>query len=390
MNLIHLGEPEIGSFYDDEELEAIKNEFDIFSKGSTFKTKNEIKEKIKLFEDAFSSKFNVNYSVAVSSGASALDIILEYLSLNNNSEIIAPAIGFHGTYLSIIRSGAKLVLCDSDINLNVDTKSLEECISKNTLAVVITHMNGLPCDMDEINKAIDKKEREFGTSIKLIGDAARSCGSLYKGRNLSDYEWATYYSFQRKKQITTLGEGGMITTKDKFLYDFLISFRSFGLGKELGGNFKITPMQASVGIVQLKKLNQLNNSRRTIAKRRTEYFTKHLKDFLLPLDNEDYFNTFYLYSLLVPEHWTELMRNELILYMKKHYNIGCCIANDVVYKSNPYIARALRNKKFPKSEKIGSRTLSIILHPMLDINQEKFINQAFVESVRKIEKRRSE
>ena len=144
-----------------------------------------------------------------------MDLILKALNIKSGDEIISCAINFPGTHLAIIESGAKLVLSEPDPEtLNIDPHDVEKKLSKRTKAIVVTHMNGLAAETDLLRKVINgskyfkyKKERP-----KIICDAARACGTTYKSHHIGREGWATMFSFQSYKIITTLGEGGMVVT----------------------------------------------------------------------------------------------------------------------------------------------------------------------------------
>lgn len=381
-NKLAIAEPEPGSKYGPKEMYIAIREVLKYTTYNKFNYKNQITE----FEKKFAEYIGVHYAVAVSGGGVAMDMILKSLDLSSDDEIISSAISFPGTHLSILNSGAKMILCNCNETLNISPDSLKSVITSNTRAVVITHMNGLSCNMNKIMEVIDEQEKKFNIKIKLIADSARTCGGKYNEKKTGSFEWATIFSFQRKKQITTLGEGGMIVTNDYNLYQQLLCMRSFGNGIQWGTNYKLTNIQAAIGICQLKKLNCLNNKRRKIAHKRTNTLKKYLPDFVYPQDNFMYYNTYYLYTLLVPDNWSEKMRDELIAELKNSYNIGCCVGNDVSYKKNAYIRARIHPYNLENSEKIGARVICIIIHPHLTYFQQKYINKSFIEAVTKIRK----
>lgn len=227
---LSIGEPSPGSIYGDEEREAILEELEKFYSWNL----HDYKDKISEFENAFSKYIGCNYSIAINGGGAALDLILKALDCKPTDEIVSPAINFHGTHSAIINTGAKLILCDSTNNLNICIDSLKRKLSSRTKAVVITHMNGLGCDENEILKELNDYSLKTGKQIKLISDSARSCGSAVNGIKTGNLSWATFFSFQRKKQMNTLGEGGMVTTNDLDLAEKIKAYRSFGMGKNMG------------------------------------------------------------------------------------------------------------------------------------------------------------
>ena len=368
---IFKAEPEVGTIIDSEDIKAVCEELRKFNNPLYDHNKT-----ISVFENEFLKLIGNKYAIAVNSCASGIDMVLRYLSLNPGDEIISCANNFHGTHLSILNAGAKLVLVKANEDINIDVTDLKEKITERTRAIVVTHMNGLSCDMDNIMDAVK------GTDIKIIEDAARSLGGKYKGGIIGKNSWACIYSFQYKKMITTLGEGGMIVTNDTDLRNSLIRYRSFGLGEAWGTNFKITSVQAAVGMTQLKRLDSLIEKRRQLALKRTSCITNKLFEFKCPTDNEIYYNVFYLYTILVPNTWSKEKRDILISLMKEK-NIHCAIANPPTYEYNKFIYANCPDR-VRESELIGNRIICLPIHPDMAEAENKYIVDSFIELVQKI------
>ena len=149
--------------------------------------------------------------------------------------------------------------------LNIDPADLERRITHHTVAVLVTHMNGLSADMEAIVGIVARHHHPRRGPIRIVGDAARACGASYRDTKVGAQGWATVFSFQSKKLMTTLGEGGMVTTNDDDLAGRLDRMRSFGHGSdEWGTNYKMTKPQAAVGLVQLRRLDKMNERRREL------------------------------------------------------------------------------------------------------------------------------
>lgn len=363
------GEPEIGSIIDKKDYLAVMAELKKFN----YKNYDHHKT-IERFEKKFSHKVGCQYAVSVSSCAIGIDMVLKYLSLNCTDEVLSCAINFHGTHLSIINTGAKLVLVEANRDLNIDVVDLEKKITQNTKAIVVTHMNGVSCDMKRI------KELVHGTDIKIIEDAARSLGSKYFNSNVGKDSWACIYSFQYKKMITTLGEGGMIVTSDKQLCESLYKYRSFGLGEGWGTNYKMTSVQAAMGISQLDSLDLLVSKRRKLAQYRTKCINNNLDNIICPTDNTVFYNSYYLYTLLVSNEWKKEHRDELIL-MLNGYGINCVVANPPTYLTNKYIFAYCHAPYMKISERIGERIICLPIHPNMSTQENEFIVEKFIKSV---------
>ncbi|VFA68565.1 Predicted pyridoxal phosphate-dependent enzyme apparently involved in regulation of cell wall biogenesis [Streptococcus agalactiae] len=135
----------------------------------------------------------------------------------------------------------------------------------------------------------------------------------------------------------------MIVTNNSLFVEKFKEVRSFGLGIQNGANYKLTSFQARVGIEQIKKIDYLNNLRRGIAHRRTNFLENKLNEFIFPRDDEDFYNTFYLYSMLVPKSWSSKERDLLIDILSTKYSIGSVVANDVTYKTSVFLKKILES-----------------------------------------------
>ncbi len=211
---------------------------------------------VKSFENFFSKKVNRKYSVAVSNGTAALEVAIKSLGIKKDDEVIIPNFTIISNALAVIKQNARPVLIDCDLktwNLKID--DIEKKINKKTKALIVTHIYSFANDMDKILK-ICKKHKIF-----LIEDAAEVIGLKYKNKLCGSFGDLSTFSFYANKQITT-GEGGMISTNNQNLYNKCKDLRNLCFGKkqrfnhdDIGWNYRITNIQASLGINQLKRLN---------------------------------------------------------------------------------------------------------------------------------------
>lgn len=368
------GEPNVGAVVDDDDINAVVCEI------AKFKDPNYNHHiTIEKFEEIFKSKIFCDYAISVNSCATGLDMVLHSLDIVPGDEVISCAINFHGTHLSIIHSGAKLVLVEADDNLNINMKDLAKKITPRTRAILVTHMNGLASDINSLKEIIE------GTDIKLIEDAARALGSKYDSKYVGQNSWACVFSFQYKKQITTLGEGGMIVTNDKQLYEKLINYRSFGMGCVWGTNYKMTSVQAAMGISQIQKMERIIELRRKIAKVRNEFIKKHLPYFKIPMDNNVFYNSYYIYTLLTPDTWNKQMRDQLLYKLKIESNISALVANEPTYFTNKYIKNNCDITDLKYSEWLGEHIICLPIHPNMSDQYNEYLLQEFLRLVRQIE-----
>ena len=213
---------------------------------------------VKKFEKVFSKKINQKYSIAVSNGTAALEIAVKALGIKKNDEVIMPNFTIISNALAIIKQNAKPVLIDCDMKTwNMKLDDIENKINKKTKAIIVTHIYSFANDMDKILK-IYKKNKIF-----LIEDAAEVLGLKYKNKMCGSFGDLSTFSFYANKQVTC-GEGGMISTNNPKLYEKCKSLRNLCFGKiqrfnhdDIGWNYRITNIQAALGLSQLKRLDKI-------------------------------------------------------------------------------------------------------------------------------------
>lgn len=220
---------------------------------------------VKKFEDSFASYCESSNGVAVANGTVALHLALSALGIGKGDEVIVPSFTFIASANSVIYSGAKPVFADSDFNTwNMDTSKIEELITPRTKAIMPVHIYGNPCNMTAIRKIAD----EYG--LYIIEDAAEAHGATYKGKKVGSLSDIGCFSFFGNKIITT-GEGGMCITNDDALAEKMRKLKDHGMSRErrywhdvLGFNYRMTNLQAAVGLAQLERINSFLESKRNI------------------------------------------------------------------------------------------------------------------------------
>jgi len=223
---------------------------------------------VKKFEENYAKYHKRKYGIAVSSGTAALEIALKSLNLKKGSEIIIPTFSIISTALCVIKNNLKPVLVDSDLdNWNMIPEQIIKKTTKNTKAIILTHIYGYPVDMQRILIFAKKKK------IFIIEDAAEMIGQKYKKKICGSFGDISTFSFYANKHITT-GEGGMIVTNNKKIYSKSKSLRNlcFNSGDnrfnhdDIGWNYRMSSMQAAMGITQLKKIDLLVKRKKEIGK----------------------------------------------------------------------------------------------------------------------------
>jgi Predicted pyridoxal phosphate-dependent enzyme apparently involved in regulation of cell wall biogenesis len=268
---------------------------------------------IKRFEAGMASAMNRKYAIAVANGSAALDIATIALDLQPDDEVIMPAFTIISCPASVVRLGAKPVLVDSDPQTwNMDVAQIEAKITPRTRAIMVVHIYGLPVDMDPILRLAEK----YG--LKLIEDAAEMHGQNYKGKPCGSFGDISTFSFYPNKHITT-GEGGMVLTDDPVLAErcrlgrnlFFKPERRY-VHDELGYNYRMTNLQAAVGVAQIERLTEFVDRKRKMGRLYTELLAD-TPGLQLPVSRTSYAdNIYWVYGIVlkdeVPINGQEMMQ----------------------------------------------------------------------------------
>lgn len=252
------------------------------------------------FENEFSTYIGHSHGICCSNGSAALDIALRALDYPKGSEIITQDFNIVSPLFSIIREGLTPVLIDSeDFDFNIDTNQIENKITSKTRAILVSHMYCFPAEMEKILLLCEKYK------LDLIEDAAEMHGQEYRGKKCGAFGLISTFSFYANKNITS-GEGGMILTSDFKLAQRCrklknLAFEQNGprfIHHEIGWNYRMTNIQAAIGLAQLRKIDHLLKLRKEIANRYNIAF-KNLKKIIIPRPvNHNSENIYWVYPLL--------------------------------------------------------------------------------------------
>lgn len=373
------GEPNLGGWYTEAEVEATVRAIRESNDWSVGFGPNP--KVIEEFENAFADYCGARYAIAINSCGTGLNMAMMCLDLEPGDEVICPAINFKAAHLAIMREGGKVVFCDIDPKtLNLDPEDVEKRITPRTRAIFPVHMNGLSAPMDDLLDIAERHPHPKHGPLKVIGDAARACGASYKGTKVGSKGWMTVFSFYSSKLMTTLGEGGMITIDEPVVADRLRDIRLFGGEDGWGSNYKMTKVQAAVGLVQLNRLDEMNRRRREAAHRRSKILSG-TPELILPYEPPDCEHLYYVYPILVQPDWAGNKRDKIISIISEKFGIACSVTNPPTYLRWPYIARNCEFTKLEVSEDIGRRLLCPPLHPLLNEEQELYICASLLEAI---------
>ncbi|MDF2577459.1 MAG: Glutamine--scyllo-inositol transaminase [Chlamydiales bacterium] len=258
---------------------------------------------IKSFEEKFSKRIGRKYGIAVCNGSVAIDVAITALGIGKGDEVIMPTFTIISCAAAIVRSGANIVLVDNDPNTwNMDVNQIEAKITPRTKAIMVVHIYGLPSDMGPI-LALAKKY-----NLKVIEDAAEMHGQTYKGKACGSFGDISTFSFYPNKHITT-GEGGMILTDDPVLAEKCFALKNLCfqpnkrrfVHEELGWNFRMTNLQAALGLAQLERLDEFVDKKRMMGSLYTELL-KGIEGISLPIAETNYAkNIYWVYAIVLGE-----------------------------------------------------------------------------------------
>jgi len=239
--------------------------------------------KVEEFERDFGKYTGAKKAVAVNNGTSALHVALLALDIKVGDEVVLPSLTFISTANVVLYQNAVPILAECDPKTyNITPKEIERRITKKTKAIIVVDMNGMPVDYDEVLRIAEKH------SLPLIADSAESLGATYKNKKIGSVAPIHCFSFFPNKNITT-GEGGMITCEDDKLAEKMRMIRHQGQDYRyhhviLGYNYRMTELQAAMGIVQLTKIEKVLRRKEKIAQRYNQAFesTKNIRPPFVP------------------------------------------------------------------------------------------------------------
>jgi len=335
--------------------------------------------KIKEFEDKFADYVDAKYAVAIANGTAALHAAAYAAGIKKGDEVITTPLTFAATANSVLYQDATPVFADIDPETyNIYPESIKDKITDKTKAIIPVHYTGQPCEMDKIKKIANEND------LIIIEDGAHAVGATYKDKKIGSIGDLTTFSFHPVKNMTT-GEGGMITTNSKELYDKLMKFRTHGITKdeseyinksdgpwyheqqELGYNYRITDIQAALGITQLKKLDKFLARRREIVNKYNKEF-KDIEGLIIPEQLENTNSAWHIYVLQLELEKLTTDRKEIFKALREK-NLGVNVHYIPVYFHPYYQSLGYQKGICPKAERLYERIITIPLYPKMTDQQ---------------------
>jgi perosamine synthetase len=327
------------------------------------------------FEKNYAKFAGVKHAVAVNTGTAALHSAIVAAGVKQGDEVILPGFTFVATAEAVVMAGGKPVFTDIDPETyNISPDEIEKNVTKKTKAIVPVDLYGLSVDIKPIRKIAAEHD------LAIVEDAAQAHGATYAGKPAGVFADAACWSLYASKNMTT-GEGGVVTTDSDEMAETLRLIRTHGEKAKyaslmLGYNYRMSEIQAAIGLVQLEKLPTFVAKRRENAKRLAKLLaaSDRLK---LPEESEERQHSWYLYTVRL-KNAAESERNKLVEELKKK-GIGAEVYYINPVHLMPYYRKSFGERRLPETEKAASQVFSLPIHPRVTEAQVNYIGKALLD-----------
>jgi len=328
---------------------------------------------IEKFEHKFAEYTGASYATSVNNGTAALHLALMALDIHEGDEVIVPDFTYIATANAVKYTNATPVFVDVlSHNWQIDPADIERKITPRTKAIIIVHLYGAPCNMDEI-VPICKKH-----NLYLIEDCAEALGTTYKGQHVGTFGDIAAFSFFGNKTITT-GEGGMVTTNNQLLIQKAYHIKNQGVTSKvywhdvLGYNYRMTNICAAIGLAQLECVDEILANKKRIAKTYQKAFSNTGIEFHNQEENTEH--SYWMCSILIPDAG---MRDQLFIHMKSH-GID---SRPLFYPCHIMpIYTGFENNDFPVTNSLSYRGLNLPSYPELTDQDIYYIANTIVDFI---------
>ena len=333
--------------------------------------------KVAEFEEKFANYTGAKHAIAVSNCTTALHLSMIVAGVNSGDEVICPSMSYIATANCIKYVGATPVFAEVKEDYNIDIEDVKKKITSKTKAILIVHQIGMPADIDAFTQLCKEK------NLVLIEDAACAIGSSYNGKKIGSHSDLVCFSFHPRKVIST-GDGGMITTTNQAYADRMKLLRQHGMSVsdrvrhqsskivfedhlEVGYNYRMTDIQAAVGIKQLEKLDWIVEERRKIAKRYLEGL-KDIDCIRLPVEGDGKFSNIQSFSIYLKDN-CPIERNNL---MQELLDRGISSRRGIM-TTHRETAYSFQNISLPISEDLADRSIIIPLYVPMKVEDIQYV-----------------
>jgi dTDP-4-amino-4,6-dideoxygalactose transaminase len=331
--------------------------------------------KVTEFETNFAEFAGAKHAIAVTTGTAALHAAVAAAGVKLGDEVILPSFTFVATAEAVVLAGGKPVFADIEAETyNLAPDAVEQAVTKKTKAVIPVDLYGLSADMKPIQEIAKKHD------LSVVEDAAQAHGLTYKGKSPGAFADAACWSLYASKNMTT-GEGGVVTTNDDKTAEVVKMVRTHGekakyASEIMGNNYRMSEIQAAIGVVQLKKLPQFVAKRRANAERLTEILSKSQR-ICLPSEPRGGRHSWYLYTVRL-YNGTEAERNRILDELhKKGIGAEAYYVNPV--HGMPFYRESFGKRRLPETEKAAKQVFSLPVHPGVTEEQVEFIGKTVLQ-----------
>ena len=321
--------------------------------------------RLKQFEEDFANYCGTKHCIGVANGLDALTILLKASEFPADAEVIVPANSYIATMLAVSNANLTPILVEPFLDTYlIDYQAIEKVITPKTKAILVTHLYGKCCEMDEINDIAKKY------NLKVFEDAAQAHGATYRGKKAGNLSDGAGFSFYPTKNLGALGDAGAITTNDDALAKRIRALRNYGSSEKYvfdyqGFNSRMSEIQAAILLIKLPYLDADNTVRQNIAQR---YLTEiNNPKIILPVNNSVENDVWHLFVVRVEK------RNNFRIYLSENG-----IGTDIHYPIAPHKQLAYQNwqnLQFPITEKIHETVVSLPLNTTLTHQEISYIIQ---------------
>jgi len=339
--------------------------------------------KLEEFEKKIAEYVGVHHVVAVSSGTSALHLVIIALDIGEGDEVITTPFSFVASANCILYERANPVFVDIDPQTwNIEVNRIEEKITERTKGILAVDVFGHPADWDRLQEISEKY------NLRLIEDAAEALGAEYKGRRAGSFGNGAVFAFYPNKQITT-GEGGAILTDNEETADLCRSLRNQGRSKgggwleheRLGYNYRLSDIHCALGIAQLERLDEILRSRERVAQLYDERL-KEIDEVVVPYVSSDVRKSWFVYVIRLSDDFTQEDRDRILQELKGR-GIGCNNYFSPIHLQ-PFYRKIASYKEgdFPVTEAIAARTVALPFYGNLTEEEIELVCDHLRELVR--------
>ena len=372
--------------YTEEEIEAVARVL------QSNKVNYWTAEECKLFEREFADWTQSRFAVSLANGSIALDLALKGIGINPGDEIIVTPRTFIASVFCIMNVGAIPVFADVDLETqNITAESIEPLITSRTKAIICVHILGWPCDMDSI---LELAQRH---GLKVVEDCAQAHGAMYKGKPVGTLGDVAAWSFCQDKIMTTGGEGGMVTTNNESTWSTIWSLKDHGKSMEavnnntsngfswvhesVGGNGRMTEMQAVIGRIQLQRMDEWHSRRKANAERLIETLSAS-PVLRVPRPPTDLEHAWYKFTVFTrPENLAPGWDRERIMNEINGRGVACRVGPcPEVYLEKVFDNTGFRpDKRLKNAQELGDTSLMFFVHPTLGENEIQSMVEIIME-----------